>query len=89
MYQRLYLKLKTPARGGGLVGASGTGEGLVEADAGYVSSFDGVGSVVVLFREGYGEVLDAVFETDLLEELNEVAESLDEVVIAFVGLDVA
>ena len=63
--------------------------GLVEADAGYVGGFDIVGCVVVLFREGDGEVLDAVFEAESLQEDDEVSEVLDEVVIAFVGFDVA
>ena len=62
---------------------------LVEADAGYVGGFDIVGCVVVLFREGYGEVLDAVFEAESLKEDHEVAEVFDEVVVAFVGFDVA
>lgn len=66
----------------------GKGEGLVEADAGYVGGFDVVGVVVVFFRESDGEVLDAVFDADLLEKLDEVAEVFDEVVIAFVGLGV-
>ena len=63
--------------------------GLVEADAGYVGGFDVVGCVIVLFREGDGEVLDAVFEAESLKEDNEVAEVFDEVVVAFVGFDVA
>ena len=62
---------------------------LVEADAGYVGGFDGVGCVVVLFREGDSEVLDAVFDTESLKEDNEVAEVFDEVVIAFVCFDIA
>ena len=72
-----------------LVGARGWIWGLIEADAGYVSSFDVVGSVVVLFREGDSEVLDAVFDAESLKEDNEVAEVFDEVVISFVSLDVA
>ena len=63
-------------RGGGL--------GLVEAYAGYVGGFDVVGCVVVLFREGDGEVLDAVS----LKEDNEVSEVFDGEVVAFVGFDV-
>ena len=63
--------------------------GLVEADAGYVGGFDVVGCVIVLFREGNGEVLDAVVEAESLKEDNEVAEVFDEVVVAFVGFDVA
>ena len=68
----------------------GDGDGweLVEADAGYVGGFDGVGCVVVLFREGNGEVLDAVFDAESLKEDNEVAKVFDEVVISFVSLDV-
>ena len=62
---------------------------LVEADAGYVGGFDVVGCVIVLFREGNGEVLDAVFDAESLKEDNEVAEVFDEVVVAFVGFDVA
>ena len=72
-----------------LSGRKGVFWGLVEADAGYVGGFDGVGGFVVLFREGYGEVLDAVFEAESLKEDNEVAEVFDEVVVAFVGFDVA
>ena len=63
--------------------------GLVEADAGYVGGFDVVGCVIVLFREGNGEVLDAVVEAESLKEDNEVPEVFDEVVVAFVGIDVA
>ena len=62
---------------------------LVEADAGYVGVFDVVGGVVVLFREGDGEVLDAVLDAESLKEDNEVPEVFDEVVVAFVGFDVA
>ena len=72
-----------------LVGASEKDEGLVEADAGYVGGFDGVGGVVVLFREGDGEVLDAVFYAESFKEDDEVSEVFDEVVISFVGFDVA
>lgn len=90
---RIYIiycyRVFSPARGWVLVGARGKRVGLVEADAGYVGSFDGVGVVVVLFGEGEGEVLDAVGDPQFFEELDEVAEVLDEVVIAFVGLDVA
>jgi len=43
----------------------------------------------VLFRESDGKVLDAVFDAEPLEEDNEVAEVLDEVVIAFVCFDIA
>ena len=72
-----------------LVGARGKGQGLVETDAGYVGGFDGVGGVVVLFREGDGQVLDAVFDAESLKEDNEVTKVVDEVVIAFVSFDVA
>ena len=60
--------------------------GLVEADAGYVGGFDGVGEVVVHFREGDGEVLDLVFGTEFLQEIDEVAEVFDEVIIPLVVL---
>ena len=43
----------------------------------------------MLFREGNGEVLDAVFDAESLKEDNEVSEVLDVVVVAFVGFDVA
>ena len=43
----------------------------------------------MLFREGDGEVLDAVFDAESLKEDDEVAEVFDEVVISFVSLDVA
>lgn len=72
-----------------LVGASEKDEGLVETDAGYVGGFDVVWCVIVLFREGDGEVLDAVFEPKSFEEDDEVSEEFDEVVIAFVSFDVA
>ena len=50
---------------------------------------DDVGVVIVLFREGDGEVLDAVFDAESLKEDNEVPEVFDEVVVAFVGFDVS
>ena len=62
--------------------------GLVEAEAGYVSGLDDVGVVVVLFREGDGEVLDLVCGSEFLQEIDEVSEVFDEVVIFFVSLDV-
>ena len=43
----------------------------------------------MLFREGNGEGLDLVCGSEFLQEIEEVAEVLDEVVIAFVGFDVA
>ena len=67
----------------------GDGWGLVEADAGYVGGFDVVGCVIVLFREGDGEVFDAVFDAESLKEDNEVTKVVDEVVVAFVSFDVA
>lgn len=78
-----------PTRGLISYRGEGDGWGLVEADAGYVGVFDVVGCVIVLFREGDGEVLDAVFDAESLKENDEVSEVLDEVVIAFVGFDVA
>ena len=61
---------------------------LVESDAGYIGGLDGVGVVVVLFREGDSEVLNVVFDAESLKEDDEVSEVLDEEVIAFVSLDV-
>ena len=78
-----------PTRGGISCRGEGDGWGLVEADAGYVGGFDVVWCVIVLFREGDGEVLDAVFDAESLKEDDEVSEVLDEGVIAFVGFDVA
>ena len=51
--------------------------GLVEAEAGYVSGLDYVGVVVVLFREGDGEVLDAVFYAESFKEDKEVSKVFD------------
>ena len=39
---------------------------LVEAEAGNVGVFDGVGIIRLGFAEGEGEVLDMVLDTDLL-----------------------
>ena len=61
---------------------------LVEADAGDVGGYDGVGMVVVCFREGYCEVPDLVCDAEFHQEDDEVAEVFDVVVIAFVGFDV-
>ena len=69
----------------GLVGRVG----LVEADAGYVGGFDVVGCVIVFFREGNGEVLDAVFDAESFKEDDKVPEVFDVIIIAFVGFDVA
>ena len=85
----MLLSIKCPDKKGSSCRGERACWGLVEADAGYVGGFDIVGCVVVLFREGYGEVLDAVFDAESLKEDNEVAEVFDEVVIAFVGFDVA
>lgn len=62
---------------------------LVEADAGYVGGFDGVGEIVGVLGEGDGEVLDLVRSAEFHQEFDEVAEVFDEKVIAFVGGDVA
>ena len=78
-----------PARGGFLVGATWKGQGLVEAEAGYVGGLDDVGVVVAFFGEGDGEVLDLMFDSEFHQELDEVPEVFDEVVVAFVGFDVA
>lgn len=55
-------KHKTPRQEGGACRGVGMGQGLVEADAGYVGSLDGSGVVEFIFGEGEGEVLDAVVE---------------------------
>ena len=57
----------------------------IEVDVGYVGGFDGVGVVVLLFREGDGEVLDAMGSSKIFEKFDEVSEMFDEAVIAFVG----
>lgn len=62
---------------------------LVEAEAGYVGGLDDVGVVVALFGEGDGEVLYAVGCTKFHQEFEEFFEMFDEVVVAFVGFDVA
>lgn len=43
----------------------------------------------MLFREGDGEVLDAVFDPKSFEEDDEVSEVFDVVVVSFVGFDVS
>lgn len=43
----------------------------------------------MLFREGDGEVLDAVFDPKSFEEGDEVSEVFDVVVVSFVGFDVS
>ena len=78
-----------PRQEGEFLSGRGVKWGLVEADAGYIGGFDVVGCVIMFFREGDGEVLDAVFDTESLKEDNEVSEVVDEVVIAFVSFDVA
>ena len=52
--------------------------GLVEADAGYVGGLDGGGVVEFIFREGEGEVLDAVGRAEFSEEHDEFAELFGE-----------
>ena len=81
--------LNAPTRGLISYRGEGYGWGLVEADAGYVGGFDIIWCVIVLFRESDGKVLDAVFDAESLKEDNEVSEVFDEVVVAFVGFDVA
>ena len=63
--------------------------GLVEADAGYVGGFDGIGEIVNVLWEGDGEGLDLVRSAEFHQKFDEVAEVLDEVIIAFIGGDVA
>lgn len=62
--------------------------GLVEADAGCVGFFDGVGYVIGVLREGNGEVFDLVHSAEFHQESDKAAKVLDEEVIAFVGGDV-
>ena len=50
----------------------GKGQGLVEADAGYVGFFDEVGIVTLGLVEGEGEVLDAMLGAELHEEVGEL-----------------
>lgn len=84
-----FLAYKSPRQEGDfLSGRVGWG-GLVEADAGYVGWFDGIGDVIFILWEGNGEVFDLVRSAEFHQESDEVTEMLDEVVIAFVGGDVA
>lgn len=50
------------------------GEGLVEAEAGYIGGLDGGGMVGLVFGEGDGEVLDAVDHAEFFEEHDELAQ---------------
>lgn len=84
----IILRQESPGKRANSCRGNGSDWELVEADAGYVGGFDGVGGVVVLFREGDGEIVDAMFYAELLKEDNEVSDVLDEVVISFVSLDV-
>ena len=43
----------------------------------------------MLFREGDGEVLDLVCDTEFHQEFDVASKMFDEVVIAFVSFDVA
>ncbi len=52
----------------------GRGQGLVEADAGYVGGLDGGGVVDLILGEGKGEVLDAVLGAELHEEVGELSQ---------------
>lgn len=54
------------------------GQGLVEADAGYIGGVDGGGVVKLIFGEGDGEVLDAVGRAEFSEEHDEFAELFGE-----------
>ena len=69
----------------------GEGEGweLVEADAGDVGGFAGIGVSVLLFQEVYIEVLDLVCNTESHQKLDEVSEVFDVVVVGFVCFDVS
>ena len=61
------IKQETPRREEEFLSGRGVERGIVEADAGYVGGFDGVGVVIALFREDDGEVLDAVFDAESLK----------------------
>ena len=87
LYQRLCIK--SPRQESDFLSGRGDGWKLVEADAGYVGGFDVVGCVIVLFREGNGEVLDAVFDAESFKEDDKVPEVFDEVIIPFISPDVA
>ena len=71
------------------VDKSGRRERFVEAEAGDIGGLDDVGVIVPLFGEGDGEVLDAVFDPKSFEEDDVASKMFDEVVVAFVGFDVA
>lgn len=54
------------------------GEGLVEADTGYIGGLDGGGMVGLVLGEGYGEVLDAVDCAEFFEEQDELIQFSNE-----------
>ena len=59
--------------------------GLVEADAGDVGGFDGIGVVVLLFREGDGKVLNPLSDPESHQNFDEVSDVFDEVVIVLIN----
>lgn len=59
------------------------GQGLVEADAGYISGLDDGGMVGPVFGEGDGKVLDAVGCAEFFEEQDELTQFFNEPVLIF------
>ena len=59
------------------------GEGLIEADAGYIGGLDGCGMVGLVFGEAEGEVLDAVRHAEFFEKQDELAQFFNEPVLIF------
>ena len=59
----------------------GMGQGLVEADAGYVGGLDRCGMVGLVFGEGDGEVLDTVSCAESFEEQDELTQFFNEPVL--------
>ena len=66
--------IKHPDSRVSLVGALGRGQGLVEADAGYVGGLNGRRMVEFVLGEANGEVLDTVLGTELHEEVGELSQ---------------
>lgn len=78
------IHLYKPRQEGEACRGVGKGQGLVEADAGYVGRVDGGGVVESVLGEGEGEVLDTVGRAEFSEEHDEFAELFGEP-ICFVG----
>ena len=74
---------KTPRQEVRLAGALGMGQGLVEADAGYIGGVDGGRMVELALGESDGEVLDAVRHAEFFEEHDELTQFFNEPVLIF------